>query len=203
MRRTVTLLSALPLLVASVAACSSGEDAAPKVGSSAAPSPAISAGYTAGTFSADTTSTAITYDTATVPVGASAEVTISGTGSGTVVKLKVSGLVPSRAYGAHLHTKPCGATATEAGPHYQHSADPAAAASPPSVDPAYANPRNEIWLDLTTDAACTASATSSQDWTFDSATGPRSLIIHAETTKTAPGVAGKAGDRLACLTLQG
>ena len=38
-----------------------------------------------------------------------------------------------------------------AGPHFQNQVDPAAAPGKPSTDPAYANPQNEIWLDLRTD----------------------------------------------------
>jgi Cu-Zn family superoxide dismutase len=109
--------------------------------------------------------------------------------------------VPRRAYGAHLHTRPCTATPADAGPHYQHSPDPKAAASPPSVDPAYANPRNEIWLDFTADAAGAATVTARQDWTFDEVEPPRSMIVHAERTRTAAGQAGMAGPRVACLTL--
>jgi hypothetical protein len=47
---------------------------------------------------------------------------------------------------------PCGAAASAAGPHYQHKRDPQASATAPSVDASYANPQNEVWLDLTTDA---------------------------------------------------
>ena len=144
---------------------------------------------------------AVTYDPKVVPPGATAQLTISRTATGTTVRLTAGGLVPRRAYGAHLHTKPCTATPADAGPHYQHSPDPKAAASPPSVDPAYANPRNEVWLDFTADARGAASATATQDWAFDEAAPPRSLIVHAEHTRTAAGKAGTAGPRVACLTL--
>ena len=46
---------------------------------------------------------------------------------------------------------PCGPTGDAAGPHFQNQVDPAAAPGKPSTDPAYANPQNEIWLDLRTD----------------------------------------------------
>ena len=121
--------------------------------------------------------------------------------SGPTLGKNVQDRRPRRAYGAHLHTRPCTATPADAGPHYQHSPDPKAAASPPSVDPAYANPRNEVWLDFTADAAGAAAATAHQDWTFDQAEPPRSLIVHAEQTSTAAGKAGMAGPRVACLTL--
>ncbi|HET6481931.1 MAG TPA: superoxide dismutase family protein [Actinoplanes sp.] len=146
-------------------------------------------------------STAITYDPAVVPPGATATVEIQQRTQTMEVRLVAAGLVPRRAYGAHLHTKPCTALPAEAGPHYQHQKDPAAATSPPSVNPAYANPANEVWLDFTVDGSGEASASSVLTWTFPPGTPARSLILHAETTKTAPGVAGSAGKRVACMTL--
>ena len=147
---------------------------------------------------------AITYDPAVVPAGATAQAHRSPRPPyGATVRLTVTGLVPRRAYGAHLHTEPCTATPDEAGPHYQHQPDPKAVASPPSVDPAYANPRNEVWLDFTADApgrghrppaARTGRSTRPHP--------PRSLIVHAEQTRTGPGKAGTAGPRVACLTLR-
>jgi Cu-Zn family superoxide dismutase len=144
---------------------------------------------------------AVTYDPEVVPPGATAQVNIARTAQGTTVRLTAGGLVPRRAYGAHLHTRPCTATPDDAGPHYQHSPDPKAAASPPSVDPAYANPRNEVWLDFTADASGAATVTARQSWTFDEVEPPRSLIVHAEHTRTVAGKAGTAGPRVACLTL--
>src|SRR5436189_2448 len=86
-------------------------------------------------------------------------------------------------------------TAAPAGPHYQHMHDPA---SSPAGDPAYANPRNEVWLDFTADATGVGSATAVQDWSFEEMSPPRSLILHAEVTRTGKGVAGMAGPRAAC-----
>jgi Cu-Zn family superoxide dismutase len=142
-------------------------------------------------------STAITYDPAVVPPGATAQVTVTKTPDGMRVGLATSGMVPRRAYGAHLHTEPCTASPDAAGPHYQHQHDPVK----PSVNPSYANPKNEIWLDFTADATGTASAVSEQDWTFPPGKSPRSLILHAQQTRTSPGEAGMAGPRVACLTL--
>jgi Cu-Zn family superoxide dismutase len=169
-------------------------------------SPGLGAPLTEGTSSGTflpfpQSARAVTYDPKVVPPGATAEVGIARTASGTTVRLTAAGLVPRRAYGAHLHTRPCTATPADAGPHYQHSPDPMAAASPPSVDPAYANPRNEVWLDFTADAAGAATVVSKPDWTFDEIEPPRSLIVHAEHTRTAAGKAGMAGPRVACLTL--
>ncbi|KHD77197.1 hypothetical protein MB27_12160 [Actinoplanes utahensis] len=169
-------------------------------GSPASGTPATATGtfapYAAG-------ATAVTYDSALVPAGATAAVNLMPAADSTAVQLTVSGLQPSRGYGAHLHVNPCGPTGDAAGPHYQQQADPAASASPPSVDPSYANPRNEVWLDFTTDAGGNATATATQPWVFDPPRAPRSLVIHAQTTKTAPGEAGSAGTRVGCLTLPG
>jgi Cu-Zn family superoxide dismutase len=141
--------------------------------------------------------TAITYDPAVVPPGARARVAITRTPSGLVVRLTVAGMVPRRPYGAHLHTRPCGATPGLSGPHYQHRHDP----KTPSVDPSYANMDNEVWLDFLADAAGTGTAVAQEKWTFDPQAPPRSLVIHDGTTRTGKGVAGTAGDRAACLTL--
>ena len=154
-----------------------------------------------GTFAPFTPgATAVSYDTTLVPERSTATVTITRAEPGTRIQLAVTGLRPDRAYGAHLHKNPCGESASAAGPHYQHQPDPAASASPPSVDPAYANPENEVWLDFTTDASGAATSTANQPWTFG-ATRPGSLVIHAEKTNTAPGHAGDAGARVACQTL--
>ncbi len=145
--------------------------------------------------------TAITYDTGVVPSGATAKATVSKAGAGVKVRLVVTGLKPRRGYGAHVHTDPCAAKPDAAGPHYQHLPDPKAVESPPSVDPKFANPRNEVWLDFTTDANGAATVTATQTWPFDEISPPRSLIVHAERTRTTPGKAGTAGPRVACVTL--
>jgi Cu-Zn family superoxide dismutase len=140
--------------------------------------------------------TGFIYDKALVPDGASARVTESATPTSTTVTLNVRGLLPNRPYGAHVHAKPCGPTGDAAGPHYQHQPDP----TKPSVDPAYANPNNEIWLDFTTGQDGSGQATSTVPWTF-TGTHPGSVVIHAEHTQTGPGKAGTAGARAACVTV--
>jgi Cu-Zn family superoxide dismutase len=153
-----------------------------------------------GTFAPYSPSaTAIAYDPKLIPSGASAHLTIAEIADTTTVTLDVRGLLPNRVYGAHLHTQPCGSTGTAAGPHYQHRPDPALSASAPSVDQLYANPQNEVWLDVTTDSQGTGMSRSTQQWRF--ITRPKSLVIHAEKTETADGKAGTAGDRLACLSV--
>jgi Cu-Zn family superoxide dismutase len=167
------------------------------------PAPSYSSGIAPGTVASGTFlpyrpgSTAISYDPAVVPPGATAQVTITKTAYGSVIRLTATGLVPRRAYGAHLHDKPCTAVPDDAGPHYQHLHDPRT----PSVNPSYANPQNEVWLDFTAAADGSGSAVSEERWVMDPAQPPRSLVIHAQTTRTASGVAGMAGARAACLTL--
>jgi Cu-Zn family superoxide dismutase len=138
---------------------------------------------------------AVTYRPDLVPPGSRAHVfSLSGARTGTMTTLVVTGLRPGRAYGAHAHAQPCGATGDAAGPHFQHVPDPVK----PSVDPSYANPRNEIWLDFTTDRLGTGFALSQVDWTFGSPRA-RSVVVHETHTHTGPGHAGTAGARLACL----
>jgi superoxide dismutase, Cu-Zn family len=142
------------------------------------------------------TAKAVTYD-AKVPAGA--KVTVVGVptaGGGTTVLLVLNGLQPHRAYGAHVHVNKCGATPADSGPHFQNVADPVQ----PSVDPAYANPRNEIWLDVHTDGRGFAHTRSTVDWQFTERHA-RSVVLHNEHTHTKPGEAGTAGPRLACVNV--
>lgn len=138
---------------------------------------------------------AVTYDTA-VPAGASVTVAQRLSGEGTSVELWVDGVESERSFGAHVHTKPCGADPDDSGPHYQHKADPVQ----PSVDPRYANPRNEVWLDFDSDAKGAGHAKSQQKWNFRAGQA-RSVVIHEHGTHAEEGHAGQAGARLACLTV--
>ncbi|GAA3191749.1 superoxide dismutase family protein [Dactylosporangium siamense] len=79
------------------------------------------------------------------------------------------------------------------------SASGKASAPMPPANPSYANPQNEVWLDITTRADGRGSAVATHPWTFDQP--PRSLVIHATPTKTGGADAGDAGARVACLTL--
>ena len=136
-----------------------------------------------------------TYDAAQVPAGSRAKVVVTPlSGDRTQVNLEVSGLQANRPYGAHVHVKPCGATGDAAGPHYQNTKDPVT----PSVDPKYANPKNEVWLDLTTDGSGNGSAHSVVDWRVRPGQAG-SIVIHKEHTQTHAGHAGTAGARLACV----
>ena len=139
----------------------------------------------------------VSYDSSLVPAGATARVQEVATASGsTVVTLQVRGLLPDHEYGAHAHVSACGSTGAAAGPHYQDVVAPTGHAT----DPAYANPDNEVWLDLATDADGNGSAQALVRWQFRSG-GANSVILHAHATSTESGTAGTAGPRLGCLTV--
>ncbi|MBF8190673.1 superoxide dismutase family protein [Nonomuraea sp. K274] len=142
----------------------------------------------AGEFTSADTS-AIAYDRKLVPQGAQASVTSESTGGTTRTSLVVEGLLPKRHYGVHLHTKPCGKDPEAAGPHFQHHAG-------------QINPKSEVWLDLTTDAAGAGRSTSRNNWALDRDRLPGSLVIHSQPTKTGGPEVGMAGTRAACLTLK-
>lgn len=144
---------------------------------------------------------AFTYDPAQAPAGSTLRVETVRGEDGTTATLTARGLLPNRGYAAHLHDRPCGQTGDAAGPHFQNEVDPAATPDSPSVDPAYANPQNEFWLDLRTDPTGSGTATVTVPFSLDDR-APQSMIVHEEmTTATAPGEAGTAGGRLACLVI--
>ncbi|WP_026423872.1 superoxide dismutase family protein [Actinokineospora inagensis] len=151
-----------------------------------------------GAFGSFTTwhdgATAITYDQEKVPVGAKVAVIPFAFGNRTTITLWVYGLLPNRHYGAHVHIKPCGPTPADAGSHFQNVPDPVQ----PSVDPAYANPQNEVWLDFGTDDHGAAIAVATVNWRF-AGRQANAVVIHNEHTHTEPGQAGTAGPRLACV----
>lgn len=141
---------------------------------------------------------AYTYDEAAVPVGSTVTVESEEEDGRTTVTLNATGLTPTRDFGVHVHTQPCGPQPSDAGPHYQNNVDPAATPQSPSTDPAYANPRNEIWLDITTDGDGNAQTSTTVDWAVRDGEAA-SVVLHAQRTRTGPGEAGMAGDRLACI----
>lgn len=136
----------------------------------------------------------VTYNEKLAPSGATLSVLGASSPAGATVLLTTKGLVPQRQYGAHVHVKPCGAAPADSGPHFQDRKDPVQ----PSVDPAYANPRNEVWLDFTTDRAGNGIALARVPWGFG-AREASSVVVHETHTHTDPGHAGTAGARLACL----
>ncbi|MEU1789065.1 superoxide dismutase family protein [Streptomyces sparsogenes] len=117
-----------------------------------------------------------------------------GKGQGTFVGVWVRGVKAHHTFGVHVHTKPCGTMPDDSGPHYQNTKDP----KQPSVNPKYANPRNEVWLDLTTNGQGEGYAKTHVDWRFRDSEA-RSVVIHEHATATGKGHAGMAGTRVACV----
>jgi len=150
------------------------------------------------------TSKALTYNPALAPAGTAVTAALIPSSDGsTRAELTVAGLLPNRGYAVHAHTTACGATGEAAGPHYQNHMDPAATPQAPSTNPEYANPNNEIWLDVRTDAAGAGTSRTTVPFVFTDRM-PGSIVIHeAMQTSTDPGHAGQAGARIACLTLSG
>lgn len=149
---------------------------------------------------AEAAAAAFTYDPEAAPPGAELELEVVRADGATTVRLSAGLLQPNRTYAAHAHTEPCGRDSADAGPHYQHEVDPAATPERPSVDPAYANPRNEIWLDLATDGQGNGVAETTVPFVFADRT-PSSIVLHEHPkTETAQGRAGSAGARIACFT---
>ncbi|MFC7341505.1 superoxide dismutase family protein [Saccharopolyspora griseoalba] len=152
---------------------------------------------TSGTFQKyQPTVSAITYDPEQVPIGSRIKVSSQQVDGKTRVALEAQGLRPDRDYGAHVHVNQCGQEGDEAGPHYQEKPDPVK----PSVDPAFANPQNEVWLDFRTDAQGNGKSTAEGSWSLSSRGDAQSVVLHAHRTSSAHGEAGEAGDRLACIT---
>lgn len=144
---------------------------------------------------------AFTYDQAAAPVGAGLKVSARSTGAGTLVEFDADGLAANRGYAVHLHAKPCGPKGDAAGPHFQNRVDPAATPEQPSKDPAYANPQNEFWLDLRTNAEGDGESRAEVPFGFSDRV-PASVVVHAEEhTATEHGKAGQAGGRVACMTV--
>ncbi|MDT3399811.1 superoxide dismutase family protein [Streptomyces sp. B1866] len=138
---------------------------------------------------------AVTYDTAAVPAGSQVTVVSHpASDGGTRVALILEGVQPDRTFGAHVHRNRCGASPGDSGSHYQNVPDPVT----PSTDPAYANPDNEIWLDLTTDGHGDGHAVAAVGWRFRAGEAA-SVVVHEHATDTHPGHAGTAGARLACV----
>lgn len=150
--------------------------------------------------------TAVTYDPAQVPVGAGVSVHAVAVSNGrTMITLHVRGLLPDESYGAHAHYRACGAVGGAAGAHYQDVPDPSVGGSETvaSVDPAYANPDNEVWLDLQTNGAGNGHAKAVVDWQFRPSVA-RGVVLHLNPTSTGGAgqpPAGNAGARLACVTV--
>jgi Cu-Zn family superoxide dismutase len=203
--RRLTLIVTGTVLALTPMACGHQEPQTPATtpANHARPNPTALTGT--GTFtSPNPASKAITYNPSLVPVDAAILTSVTPSGydySRTVATLVVAGLLPNRGYAVHAHTNACGPTAQDAGPHYQNRIDPAATPQAPSTNPQYANPRNEIWLDIRTDATGHGTSQTTVPFGFTDRR-PGSIVLHeATTTATAPGQAGEAGARIACVTL--
>ncbi len=144
---------------------------------------------------------AVTYNPALAPAGGQMKATLTPSGDSTEADLTVSGLAPNRGFSVIAHVNTCGGVPGGEGPHFQHNIDPAATDDKPSTNPGYANPRNEIWLDVKTDASGSGSVHTTVPFLFTDR-GPSSLVVHDEQeTKPPSGKAADSKDRVACLTL--
>lgn len=157
-----------------------------------------------GTASA-TTTRAETYNPALAPLGAHLQAKLTPSGESTNAEFTVDGLLPNRGYAVQANVNSCGGFPEAEGPHYQNRIDPAvtpaATGMAPSTDPEYANPNNEIWLDVHTDASGSGTSRTTVPFVFTDR-GPGSIVVgDAQQTGTGPGQAGKGGARIACLTL--
>ncbi|MGY0062247.1 superoxide dismutase family protein [Streptomyces sp. LZ34] len=142
----------------------------------------------------DTPTTPSPQGTQTSPQGTPSPHGTQGEGKGTRVMVWVRGLKANHTFGVHVHTKTCGTMPDDSGPHYQNVKDP----KQPSTNPKYANPRNEVWLDFTTDGHGEAHSMTHVNWRFRDAQA-RSVVIHEHATATEKGKAGMAGARVACV----
>lgn len=147
-------------------------------------------------------SIAITYNPDLAPIGAAMTASLIPSSEGsTRAQLTVFGLLPNRGYAAQAHTQSCGAAEDAAGPRFQNHLDPAATPQAPSSSPRYANPNNEIWLDVRTDSTGAGISSTTVPFLFTDR-APGSIVLHeAMRTLTDPGHAGDAGAPIACLTL--
>ncbi|MFI0805494.1 superoxide dismutase, Cu-Zn family [Amycolatopsis lurida] len=140
-------------------------------------------------------SSLLTYQPDLVPVGAEVTMVLRRRGNSASLTVTLGGADPNRRYTAHVHTRTCGVDPNGSGPHYQDRKDE----HQPSVDPAFANPANEVWLDLTTDLTGRGTTTVETAWFFREGEA-NSLVLHAGKTHTEHGIAGTAGARIACVT---
>ncbi|MDX3224792.1 superoxide dismutase family protein [Streptomyces sp. ME19-01-6] len=132
--------------------------------------------------------------TPSTPSGTPSPQGTQGKHEGTSVMVWLHGAKANHTFGVHVHTKPCGTMPDDSGPHYQNMKDP----KQPSTNPKYANPHNEVWLDLTTDKYGDGHSVTHVNWRFRDSEA-RSIVIHEHATATQKGKAGMAGARVACI----
>ena len=158
-----------------------------------------------GTIAAATPSapaTAITYNPTLAPVGGHMTASLTPSGDSTIADFTVSGLAPNRGFSVIAHVNTCGGVPGGEGPRFQKHIDPAASPGKPSTNPEYANPTNEIWLDVHTDSTGAATSHATVPFVLTDR-GPGSIVVHdqQQTTATSSQPAGQTSDRVACLTL--
>ena len=191
MPRPIARLARLALLVggaALVAACSGSADAA---------GPLVTEGVLATPAQGGP---AMTYAPATAPEGAQVALEVVPGDGSTTATFRVTGMLPDRGYAVHAHVRRAGRPATT----------PARTSRTASTRPRPRRPRRPTpptptrrtrsgWT-----CAPTATAPGRRRATVPFAfpdRAPASVVVHEkEMTATAPGQAGTAGGRLACLT---
>ena len=157
--------------------------------------------------------------------GASADLRLKTSGTGTNFKLEVSGIAESgvgNEYGAHLHTYDCGEAPPRppgalvdppnGGPHYNHDVHYYGKAFPtrgqlPSETVAEVSPTTEAWFTFRPNAHGDATADTFVPFVPVDADKKMSIVIHLLPTNTEldyptnPGLIGSAGGRQACFPI--
>jgi Cu-Zn family superoxide dismutase len=162
------------------------------------PTPESTSGPNTGTL-------AYTYNPALAPAGARLNVVMTPSDETTTAELTVSGLVPNRGYAVHANVNACSPNSAAEGPRYQNRVDPTvnptSISGETSTNPEYANPRNEVWLDVHTDVTGSGTSRTTVPFVFTDR-GPGSIVVEDATdTATGLGKAAKEGARIACLSL--
>jgi hypothetical protein len=146
--------------------------------------------------------------------GASADLRLKVSGTGTNFKLEVSGIAESgtgNAYGAHLHTYACNeappvgepGALQPGGPHYNHDVHYHGKAFPksgelPSETVAAVSDLTEAWFTFLPNAHGYATADTFVPFTPVDADHKMSIVVHMLTTDPATGL---AGGRQACFDI--
>jgi Cu/Zn superoxide dismutase len=148
--------------------------------------------------------------------GASADLRLKVSGTGTNFKLEVSDIDLSAAgavFGAHLHTGVCDKIdANLAGPHYNHEVVVGGKVFPklgelPSETVAEVSPRTEAWFSFVPNAHGNATADATVPFVPVDPDGKMSIVVHLLPTNTdhniptPGGVVGSAGGRQACFPI--
>jgi Cu/Zn superoxide dismutase len=155
--------------------------------------------------------------------GASADLRLKTSGTGTNFKLEVSGIAESgvgNEYGAHLHTYDCdeapppvnGVNGVNGGPHYNHEVHgvvPGKKFPSPTVpveDWAEVSATTEAWFTFRPNAHGDATADTSVPFVPVDGDKKMSIVVHLLPTNTElnypnPGPVGSAGGRQACFPI--